>query len=59
MNKYAKWMISALLLPAVLFASHAQAAKLWGTAEDLWGDKIDLSKLGDGVVVIHPISTSH
>lgn len=48
-----------LLLAILLLAQPASALGLWGTAEDLWGNKIDLSALTEGVVLIHPLSTSH
>jgi hypothetical protein len=54
-----RYIFGIVLLPVILTAQPATAVQLWGVAEDLWGDKIDLSKLQNGVVVIHPLSTSH
>jgi hypothetical protein len=47
------------LLLASLFTLSSAASKLGGVAEDLWGNAIDLSQLQEGVVLLHPISTSN
>jgi hypothetical protein len=51
--------IVTFALLAILLAPSNASFKLWGTAEDLWGNKIDLSQLNEGIVVLHPFSTSN
>ena len=47
------------VLMATLLSQANASLKLYGTAEDLWGNKIDLSRHNKGIVVIYPLSTSH
>ncbi len=59
MIKRSCYAFGTILLLTIFLAQPASAVRLWGTAEDLWGNKIDLSALTEGVVLIHPLSTSH
>jgi len=48
-----------LFVPRQLFASKAESfdpKNLRGKAEDLWGNKIELSNYRDSITLIHPFS---
>jgi hypothetical protein len=60
MLKKSGWaVLLTFVLIGDLFTSASGALKLYGTAEDQWGNQIDLAQLNKGIVVIHPLSTSH
>jgi hypothetical protein len=48
-----------LFLLAGLLPGSLWAMKLSGTAEDLWGNRIDLGKYNQGMAIIHPFSPSN
>ena len=54
-------IVKTKLTPETLekLARMDQKTKLEGVAEDLWGNKIDLSKYNKGLVLMHPFSPSN
>ncbi len=48
-----------LLLLAGLLPGQLEAMKLSGTAENLWGNTINLAEYNRGMVIFHPFSPSN
>jgi hypothetical protein len=52
-------LVGWLCLSVALSAGPLPAAKLSGTAEDMWGEAVNLAAYNRGTVILYPFSPSN